>query len=414
MKNKIVLGLVLLILIIGAYMCFSGKSNEKVAAVPPPVVGVTRVILSDLPVNFEVPAKVYASKETEIRAQVSGIIKSRSFKEGEYVPKGKSLFVIDKDKYLNAYNSAKGSLAQAESEMKRATRDYKRIEKLFKDGAVSQKQHDDALSQYEKAAANLDVAKANLDTAKINLDYTDVTAPISGIVRKEELSVGNLIQTTGLLTSIFQVDPLHVHFSISGIFWSKMSTGYRNGTLKLLQPEDYKVELILDDGTKYPEIGKIIFIDSAEDPKTGCILIKAEFKNNNKRVLPGQFVRVNVIGAAYKNALIIPSSAVISSSVGQVVYKVLEDNTVKVVPVKVKLIKNHAVVMSGLVDGDRIVFEGIVKARPGQKITPVGKNQDIISLTSSEKDQKNENSKSDENKKSSDFSNEKEKEQTRA
>lgn len=365
------------------FACYHFSSKPAVVAVPPLAVGVSEVIVGDLPINFEVPGKVYGSNETEVRAQVSGILKERKFKEGEYIEQGTVLFTIDKDKYLNAFDGAKGALAQAESEMKRAERDYKRTSKLFKENAVSQKQYDDTLSLFEKAKANVEIAKANLDTARINLDYTDVKAPISGIVRKEEKSIGNLINVAGLLTSMVQIKPLHIEFHLSGTFWNNMSKGYKNGVLKLLEPSDYKVQLIAADGTPSIETGKIIFIDSAEDPETGCISIKAEFPNTNKQFLPGQFVRVNVIGAAYTNVLIIPASSVISTAAGNIVYSIDESNTVTVKPVKVKFLKNYAIVFAGLKSGDKVITEGIIKARAGAKVTPFPKQFTVETLNNS-------------------------------
>lgn len=373
-KNTYLLcGVLAAILIGGGYVLYSCFSKPAAQVRPAPVVGVAEVVVGDLPINFEVPGKIYGSNETEIRAQVAGILKERTFKEGEYIEKDTTLFIIDKDKYKNAVDSAKGALLQAESEMKRAERDYTRTAKLFKGNAVSQRQYDDSLSIFEKAKANVKIAEANFDTAKLNLDYTDVKAPISGIVRKEEKSIGNLINVGGLLTSMVQIKPLNVEFHISGTFWKNMNKGYRNGVLKLLEPADYHVQLIDEDGTPSQEMGKIVFIDSAEDPETGCITIKAEFPNSNKAFLPGQFIRVNVIGAAYKNAVIIPASSVINTAAGNMVYAVDNDNNVIIKPVKIKFIKNYAIVFSGLNVGDKIITEGIVKLMGAKKVTPMPK-----------------------------------------
>ena len=297
-RKKIVI-ISCILLIIGLFLilkCFVFKKNDTNFAPPPPIVGISLAKISDVPVAIESPAKVYGSMETEVRAQVSGILKSRTFTEGEYVEEGTVLFTIDKERYQSDYKRAMGALSQAESELKRATRDYSRIKKLFANGAVSQKQYDDTLSAYEKAEANLKVATASVESAKINLDYTDVKAPISGIVRKEEMSVGNLVQVSKLLTSMVQVKPIHVNFSISGAMWQSISKGYKSGEISLLSKSDYNVELILQDGTKLDDNGKIIFVDSSEDPMTGCIMIKAEFPNSNRSIIPGQFARVKVMG----------------------------------------------------------------------------------------------------------------------
>lgn len=374
-KKLLCVSFVLLVVCIFLILkCFVFKSDKASFAPPPPIVGVSSAKISDVPVSIESPAKVYGSMETEVRAQVSGILKSRTFNEGEYVEEGTVLFTIDKERYESDYKRAMGALSQAESELKRATRDYARIKKLFLNGAVSQKQYDDTLSAYEKAEANLKVAAASLESSKINLNYTDVKAPISGIVRKEEMSVGNLVQVSKLLTSMVQVQPIHVNFSISGSMWQAISKGYKSGEISLLSKSDYKVELILQDGTKVKDNGKIIFVDSSEDPMTGCIMIKAEFPNTNRSIMPGQFARVKVIGITYKNVLSIPSSAVITMPTGNAVYILKENNVVAVQPVKLTLIGDKAVVFKGLNVGDRVISEGIVKARPGATVTPIDKD----------------------------------------
>ena len=147
---------------------------------------------------------------------------------------------------------------------------------------------------------------------------------------------------------------------------------------KIVRENDDWEKLIDDDGTPSVEMGRLIFIDSAEDPETGCITIKAEFPNSNKAFLPGQFIRVNVIGAAYKNVVIIPASSVINTPVGNIVYAVDNENNVSIKPVKIKFIKNYAIVFSGLKAGDRIVTEGIIKVAMGaKKITPVPKKFEV-------------------------------------
>ena len=207
-------------------LILSGCKEKKPVQMAAPVVGVVRVAKQNIPLNIEVPAKITGSLEIQVRAQVGGILKSRNFREGEFVHQGSKLFEIDEAPYRAALTRAQGNLAQAESELKRTARDYKRMEKLHKAKAVSQKEYDDSLSAYEKAQANMKVAEGALHEAEINLGYTEVKAPISGIVRKEAQSVGNLVSPSGensLLTSMVQICPLHANFSISGSTWTSGS-----------------------------------------------------------------------------------------------------------------------------------------------------------------------------------------------
>lgn len=364
-------------------LAFTGCNEKKQSQqMPAQLVGAAKAIKKDVPFEIEVPAKITGSLEIQVRAQVSGILKTRLFQEGQYVKQGEKLFEINPEQYQAALTRANGALAQAQSEVRRTNRDYTRMQKLYKAGAISQKEHDDSLSAYERAQANLKVAEGSVREAEINLGYTEVKAPISGIVRKEAQSVGNLISANGessLLTSMVQISPLHVSFSIAGSIWNSLAKGYISGKVKLLKFDDYKVEVIMSDGTKYPQIGKIIFVDSSEDNLTSSVSIKAEIPSDEKQkiLLPGQFVRVKLIGAEYKNAVVVPASSLISTNLGYVVYVVKEDSIVEVRPIKAEIIGNQAIVENGLKENDVVICEGIAKARPGQKVNAILKSESI-------------------------------------
>jgi len=358
---------------------FLGCEDKKPVQMPLQLVGAVKALKENVPLALEVPAKITGSLEIQVRAQVGGILKSRVFHEGQYVQAGEKLFEIDPAPYQAALTRAQGALAQAQSELRRTTRDYDRMQKLFKEGAVSQKDHDDALSAYERADANLKVAEGSLHEAEINLGYTEVKAPISGIVRKEAQSIGNLISPAGessLLTSMVQVCPLHANFSVSGALWSTLNKNYRDGRIKFTESPEYVVEVILPDGSLYPHKGRIIFVDSSEDNLTSSVSIKAEIPNeqNMNILLPGQFVRIKLVGAEYKDVVVIPQSALISTQAGAIVYVVNEKKIVEVRPVKTELVGDKVIVNAGLQEGEVVVSEGIIKARPGQPVNAVLKS----------------------------------------
>lgn len=353
--------------------------QKKAVQTQIPLVTGYKATRQNVPLTLEFPAKITGSLEISVRAQVSGILKSRLFSEGQYVKEGDKLFIIDQDPYQAALTRAQGNLAQAESEMRRANRDYERMRKLFRSGAVSQKEHDDALSAYERAEANVKVAQGTLREAEINLGYTEVKAPISGIVRKEAQSVGNLVSVggeSGLLTTMVQICPLHANFSISGTVWSNLTKGSREGEIKLLNPKDYKVEIILADGSVYHKSGRIIFIDSSEDNLTSSVSIKAEIPNDkdNQILLPGQFVRARIVGAEYQNVIVIPASSLVTSQSGFMVYVVKDDKTVSVRPVKAEIVDEKALIYDGLSEDEIVISEGVIKARPGQPVNAVIKS----------------------------------------
>lgn len=370
-----------IISLIAIVICCSCE-EKKSKHMPIPMVAATKIVRKNIPMSLEAPAKITGSLEIQIRAQVNGILKARLFQEGQYVKQNEKLFEIDPAQYNAALTRAQGTLAQTESELRRTKRDYARMKKLHKEGAISQKEHDDSLSAFERASANIKVAEGSLHEAQINLGYTVVRAPISGIARKENQSVGNLISATNessLLTSMVQICPLHANFSVSGTIWSGIAKKHVNGELKLLKFDDYKVQVILADGSFYQQIGKIIFVDSNVDNLTSSVSIKAEIPNNEQQkvLLPGQFVRVKLIGAEYENALIVPVSALISVPDGFIVYTINADKKVESHSVTAELVNNDAIITSGLEEGDLVITEGIIKVRNGSTVDFVIKNQTI-------------------------------------
>lgn len=353
-----------------------GKKKDAPKA-NPPVVAVVKVVSKDVPFDLEAQAKVVGSLDVKIYAQVGGIIKKRLFSEGEYVEKGKQLFQIDPAIYKAALARANGMLAQAKAELRRATRDFHRINILFKKDAVSLRALDEATSYKEKAEANLAVAKASVQEAQINYDYTKVYAPISGIVGKEVHSVGNLVAPgqAGLLTSMVCVSPLHIEFSVPGDTWASLMSKKMRGIVEVPDISDLKVQILLQDGGIYPETGQVIFMDSGEDLATGSIPMKAAIENKEpvKILLPGQFVRVRISGIKYLNATLIPVKALIQTDKATFVYKLTSGNIVQTVNVKVVDFIKDQVIVTGIKEGDEVISDGIIKARPGMQVSPTEK-----------------------------------------
>ena len=373
-KSKVMLVVVLAIGVGLLCACHKKENAQQAAALP---VSAIKVLKTDLPWNIEYPAQVVGSLQVQVRAQVGGILKARLFDEGAYVQQGTQLFQIDPAEYEVALQRAEGSLAQAKTDVNRTRRDYERMKKLREDNAVSQKDYDDSLSAYEAAQAAVKVAQAGVSNAKINLEYTKVLAPISGSTGKEAQSVGSLVSPAGeggLLTTMVQIQPLWVNFSMPSSQFYQLAKGYNDGTISVDAKEgkNIYVEAITADGRVYPEKGSIIFFDSSEDIKTSSLAMRAQFPNPGKQrmLMPGQFVRVHLIGATYKDAVLIPASAVLSTPTGNLVYIIGPDNTVKAQPVAVQLQDNMYIVSEGLKGGETIVSEGLIKIRPDMKVTP--------------------------------------------
>lgn len=373
-------------------VAFAACKDKKAATPAAVTVSAVKVLQQDLPWNIEYPAQVAGSLEIQIRAQVGGILESRLYDEGEFVTEGTQLFQIDDSEYKVALEKAQGSLAQAQAEEKRTYRTFKRMKTLRASNAVSQQDYDNALSAYETAQANVKVAQAAVEGAQINLGYTKVTAPISGIVGQAVPSVGSLISPageSGYLTNMVQIDPLYVKFSMPGSQFNQLSQGFLSGQIAFGNMEvgkqeenvqEYKdqdvndvavyVEAILPNGEIYPQRGKIIFFDSSENAQTSSIAMKAEFANpkDSRLLMPGQFVRVHLVGATFKNAILIPSSAVLHTAKELLVYVVDANNAVEARPIEGDLQNDMYVVTKGLKAGDIVISEGLSRVRPGQKV----------------------------------------------
>lgn len=380
-------------------LAFAACKKHEEAAPAAPVVSAVKVIQQDLPWNIEYPAQVSGSLEVQIRAQVGGILQSRLYNEGEYVTEGTQLFQIDDAEYKVALEKAQGSLAQAQAEERRTYRTFKRMKTLRASNAVSQQDYDNALSAYETAQANVKVAQAAVEGAQINLGYTKVVAPISGIVGQAIPSVGSLISPTGesgYLTNMVQINPLYVNFSMPGSQFNQLAQGFVSGQIAFgnmkaggpastpeeeqAQAEEYRnkdvnelavyVEAVLPNGELYPQRGKIIFFDSSENTQTSSIAMKAEFANpnNSSLLMPGQFVRVHLVGATFKNAILIPSSAVLHTAKELLVYVVDANNMVEARPIEADLQNGMYIVTKGLQAGDVVISEGLSRIRPGQPV----------------------------------------------
>lgn len=384
--------IVSLLAVLGLFAgCGADKPEQQAVA---PVVNAVKVLKQDLPWKMEYPAQVVGSLDIQVRAQVGGILEARLYNEGEYVEAGTQLFQIDDQPYKVALEKANGALAQAQAEEKRTQRTYARMKSLRADNAVSKQDYDNALSAYEAAKANVQMAQAGVNDAQINLGYTRVVAPISGIAGKEAQSVGSLIApegASGLLTSMVQIHPLHVTFSMPGNQFHQLAAAFTSGQVSLGESlpasnvESQKayreadanevsiyVEALLPNGAVYPQRGKIIFFDSTENAQTSSLEIKAEFANPEHRrlLMPGQFIRVRLVGAVYKDAVLVPTSAVLNTAQGLITYVIKADNTVEARPIEAQLEGDLYLVTKGLNGDETVVNGGLVKIRSGQQVQP--------------------------------------------
>lgn len=262
------------------------------------------------PLNFQLktqlPARVLASEVAEIRPQVSGIIQKREFTESSMVEQGQSLYQIDPALYQAQYESAKANVESMQASLNNVNAKFKRYQTLIKSKAISQQDYDQAFADLKQAQANLNVAKASLNTAEVNLNYTKVISPISGYIGMSSV-------TEGALVSVGQVDAMAVVRKLDPIYvdMTQSASSYLQYQQHANQFEPInKVNLYLDDGSLYPVQGDVKFLERSVNETTGTVTIRSEFANANGAILPGMFVKPELIIGEMKNAIIVPQAAV--------------------------------------------------------------------------------------------------------
>ena len=354
-----------------------GKTKPQTQEAKLPQVPVIELKAEDIPLSFEFSARTQGYKETQVRARVGGILLKRNYVEGSQVEEGSVLFEIDPEPYEVALKQAQAQLAQAKAQLSSAETQWHRTEKLFKEGYASEKTRDEARSNRDSLLASVQLAEAAVDSAQLNLDYTVVKAPISGITSLGAQSEGSLISTTGessLLTSITQIDPIYVIFSATEGEILSLTNMTERGLIK--NPErgkDIFAKLKLGDGSIYNEDGKINFINPTIDEATGTIKLRAVFPNPEGKIRPGQFVRLIMEGLVRLNALVLPQEAVMQGANGSFVYRVNSQGVIEMVSVQTGLTTPNGewIIDEGLNPGDKVIYAGLLKLRPGMKVSPV-------------------------------------------
>ncbi len=344
---------------------------------PPPAEVAVEVVKSELlPVVLEYAARTAGYREVQVRAQVSGILKGRSYLEGSQVKQGEVLFRIDPRSYQAELAQAKGALAQEQARYRQTDRDLKRIRELQKKGYASDSELDRYISNYEQSKANLEAAQATVQARQIDLDYTTVVAPISGITSKEAVSEGSLMVASdpnaSLLTQITQLDPIYVNYAYADREAGKLREAVQSG--KVLLPADKKLtaEVLFGDGSVYPLKGEVDFTDSLIDKNTGTVSARAIVPNPEQNLLPGQFVRVRVSGMTRPDSMTIPERALAQGPKGNMVFVVDEAGIARARPVDTEFTVNGRwVIRTGIKVGDRVIVDGLIRVRPDQPVKVV-------------------------------------------
>ena len=346
-------------------------------AMPPPQVSVVTVQAKDAPLNYEYTGQTAGSRETEVRARVSGILQKRLYVEGATVKAGASLFQIDPANLQTQVASTEANVAVADAKVNQVKRDLARLQPLITEKAISQKEFDDARSAVESAEATAKQTRAQAAEARLNIGYTRVVAPISGVTGTAAKADGSLVNSADMLTTIVQVNPMYANFSVSEGDLLKLNKQIASGEVavpgKHNGSNDFKVTIKLADGSTYPLAGKMTFASEKLNSTTGSFDARAEIPNPTGSLRPGQFIRLVLAGANRTQAITVPQRAIIDSPMGKMVFKVMPDDTLAPQPVELDGWSNGDwIVTKGLKAGDRVMADGVIKAHvPGMKVTPV-------------------------------------------
>jgi len=361
----------ILVLALGIFASGCNKGQAAVA-MPVPEVEVATVETRDVPMYGEWVATLDGYVNAEIRPQVSGYITKQNYTEGSLVRKGQVLFEIDPRPFQATLDRAKGDLAQAQAQLGKSTLDVERDTPLAEARAIAKSQLDNEVQAKLGAQAAVESAKAAVEQAELNLEWTKVTSLVDGIAGIAQVQMGNLVGPTSILTSVSQVDPVKAFFPITEHeYLLAQSKGNTSSGKHPISFFGNSLQLILTDGSIYPQKGKILLADRQVDPGTGTIRIVAAFPNPGNVLRPGQYGRVRVETSMKKAALLLPQSAVLHLQGGYQVAVVGSDHKVSMRAVKPgATLGTMWVIDEGLKPGEQVVVEGLQQIREGTLVTP--------------------------------------------
>lgn len=378
-SKKAWLAIVLAILIVAAGLYFLLKPKNIPA--PLPIVEVETVTTSDVNLYGEYVGRIRAQQFVEVHARVEGYLERMCFKEGSYINKGQTLFIIDPKLYEAHVNKARAQLNKAEAQARKAKHDLDRIKPLYEQNAASQLDLDNAVAAYESAMAEVTVSRADLTQAEITLGYTRVASPISGYISERVADIGTLVGPSGgksLLATVVKSDTVRVDFSMTALDYVRGKD--RNVNLGSDDPSrkwDSFVTITLADGSEYPHKGIVDFADPKVDPKTGTFSVRAEMPNPDRSLLPGEVTKVKVLLDVREKAVEVPTKALVVEKNGAYIYVVRPDSVVEKRFIETgPEVDNNTIVERGLAKGENIVVEGFHKLNHGMKVAPVRKTED--------------------------------------
>jgi len=355
--------------------CSRNEAAAPKAAAPEREVGTVTLKHETLALSTELPGRTAAPVIAEIRPQVGGILKERLFTEGSQVKAGQVLYQLDPASLQAAHASAQASVRKAESALATARTVARRNAELVKIDAISRQVFDETQAAEQQAEADLGVARAAEQTARIQLGYTRIVSPISGWAELSSVTPGALVtanQTTAM-TTVQQLDPIHVHVTQSSSELLRLKRELASGRLQRASDAEARIQLVLEDGSKYPHPGRLTFSGVTVDAGTGSVTLRAVVPNPDRLLMPGMYVRAVLQEGVNAAALLVPQQAVTRAPDGSASALVIDaENKVAKRPIQVgRAIGTRWQVLDGLAPGDRVMTEGSQRVKVGDKVKVV-------------------------------------------
>jgi len=359
------------IAVLGVATCLTNCKKIEAPKIPPPVVEVMDVVTSEVALSSTLIGQLDSPQNVEVRARVEAFVDKVGFTEGVEVKQGDVLFSLDKKPFLEKLAAANGALAESIASLNKYQKDVDRLTPLVEKRAIPQQDLDNALASVDVGKANIESAKARVQSAQIDLGYCDVKAPITGLIGAKQVSIGDLVGKgePTLLATMSTLDPIWFYCNVSEVEYIhavERSKKLGRDIAKL------PLTLLLSGGKELEDQGRFVFIDRAVDVKTGTLRVRAEFPNKDKLLRPGMFARVRVDVGTRKGCIEVPERAIVEIQGKTFVWVLGKDNTANQRPVKVgETNGSNVIVLEGLNAGERIIVEGVHKAREGAPVTPV-------------------------------------------
>jgi membrane fusion protein, multidrug efflux system len=352
-----------------------GRQGSTGAPPTAPEVGVVTMAPQAVELSTELSGRTAAYRIAEVRPQVAGIVQRRLFNEGAEVSAGQTLYQIDSGPYRAAVARAEANLASSQAQLNAARLQAERSASLVESGVVSRQDNDNVQANARSAEALVAAARAAVEASRIDLGYAQVRAPISGRIGRSLVTEGALVtsEQDQPLATVAQLDPIFVDVTESSARLLRLRRDLAEGRLQRTDAEHARVQLTLEDGTTYAHEGTLKFSEVTVDEGTGSVLLRAQFPNPDRLLLPGMFVRANLQQGRSSDALLVPQAGVSRNARGEALVMLVgaDDKVLERVVHVDRVVDGQWLVTSGLAAGDRVIVEGLQKVRPGSTVRPM-------------------------------------------